>query len=84
MRIGRQFGVVRVGRHAILRSAFIMVWMYGSMCFSHTVMVITVMVFTQPAYICREVSLHKDQLLQDPSTFEENSSYELFWFFSSY
>ena len=33
------------------------------------------------AYVdCRGVSLHKDQLLQDPLTFNQNSSYELFWF----
>ena len=25
------------------------------------------------------VSLHRDQLLQDPFTFKQNSSYELFW-----
>ena len=31
--------------------------------------------------LCRGVSLHKDQLLQDPLTFKQNSSYELFWFF---
>ena len=30
--------------------------------------------------ICRGVSLHKDQLLQDPLTFKQNSLYELFWF----
>ena len=29
----------------------------------------------------RGVSLHEDQLLQDPLTFEQNGSYELFWFF---
>ena len=29
----------------------------------------------------RGVSLHKDQLLQDPLTFKQNSSYKLFWFF---
>jgi len=31
--------------------------------------------------LCRGVSLRKDQLLQDPLTFKQNSSYELFWFF---
>ena len=31
--------------------------------------------------LCQGVSLHKDQLLQDPLTFKQNSSYELFWFF---
>ena len=31
--------------------------------------------------LCWGVSLHKDQLLQDPLTFKQNSSYELFWFF---
>jgi len=31
--------------------------------------------------LCRGVSLHKDQLLQDPLTFKQNSPYELFWFF---
>jgi len=33
--------------------------------------------------LCRGVSLHKDQSLQDPLTFKQkqNSSYELFWFF---
>ena len=30
--------------------------------------------------LCRGVCLHKDQLLQDPLTFKQNSSYELFWF----
>jgi len=28
------------------------------------------------------VILHKDQLLQNPLNFKQNSSYELFWFFS--
>jgi len=32
-------------------------------------------------YLCRGVSLHKDQLHQDPLTFKQNSSYELFWCF---
>ena len=27
------------------------------------------------------VSLHKDQLLENPLTFKQNSSYDLFWFF---
>jgi len=33
--------------------------------------------------LCRRVSPHKDQLLQDPLIFKQNtnSSYELFWFF---
>jgi len=31
--------------------------------------------------LCRGVSLHKGQLLQDPLTFKQNSSYELFWVF---
>jgi len=32
--------------------------------------------------LCRGVSLHKDQLLQDPLTFKQNGSYELFWIFN--
>ena len=31
--------------------------------------------------LCRGVSLHKGQLLQEQLTFEQNSSYVLFWFF---
>jgi len=32
------------------------------------------------AYV--EQLVHKDQLLQDPLTFKQNNSYELFWFFN--
>ena len=31
--------------------------------------------------IVEELVSHKDQLLRDPLTFKQNSSYELFWFF---
>jgi len=32
-------------------------------------------------FLCRGVSLHKDQLLQDPLTFKQSSSYQMFCFF---